>query len=394
MTPSSTFSRLLAVYRKELVDALRDRRTLATVLLSSVLMGPLVLVALSGLLATFEAQSDRRTVVVAGMEHAPTLRNYIERQAYAVVAAPADFEAQLRSSRLQDAVLVVPADFEAMLARGEAPLLEVVIDSANRHAEAGAGRVQRLVAGFARERTQLLLALRGVSGALLEPVDLAERNLAGPQSRAARYTGMLPFFVILAVLYGALNAALDTTAGERERGSLEPLMATPAPPAAIALGKWGAVATVAALIALLSSASFVPAQELLRSETLQAMFQYGGRELGIFALLLLPMAAAVSAALMAVAIRSRTVKEAQASAAVVLLAVSLLPIVSLFGAGAEEPWHLWVPGLAQNQLMTRALKGESLSLLQWTVPTVVCALLTALFLRDVAARLRSAAVKA
>jgi hypothetical protein len=78
----------------------------------------------------------------------------------------------------------------------------------------------------------------------------------------------------------------------------------------------------------------------------------------------------------------------------VLLAVSLLPIVSLFGAGAEEPWHLWVPGLAQNQLMTRALKGESLSLLHWIVPTVVCALLTALFLRDVAARLRSAAVKA
>jgi sodium transport system permease protein len=254
--------------------------------------------------------------------------------------------------------------------------------------------VQRLVAGFARERTALALALRGVSGALMQPVDLDERNLAGPQSRAARFTGMLPFFVILAVLYGALNAALDTTAGERERGSLEPLMTTPAPTAAIAAGKWGAVATVAALIALLSSASFIPAQALLRSEALQAMFQYGGRELWVFSMLLLPLAAAVSAGLMAVAIRSRTVKEAQASAAVVMLSVSLLPLVSLLGTGSEEPWHLWIPGLAQNQMMTRALKGEPLDAMQWAVPTAVCAALTLLFLRDVAARLRTAAVKA
>jgi sodium transport system permease protein len=380
--------RAWAVYRKELIDALRDRRTLATVLLSSVFLGPLLLVALSGLYATLEEGAERREVVVAGIEHAPTLRNYIERQGVAILAAAPDHEQQLRESRLREAVVVVPPGFERELALGEAPVLEVVTDS-----DASVARVQRLLYGFARERAGLALALRGVAGALLEPVQVAERDLAGARTRAMRFTGMLPFFVILAVLYGALTAALDTTAGERERGSLEPLLTNPATPMAIVLGKWGAVATVAALISLLSSLSFVPAQWLLRSDALQAMFQYGTRELVAFGLALLPLAAAVSAALMAVAIRCRSVKEAQASAAVVVLVLSLVPLLSQLGSGAAEPWHLWMPGLAQNEIMARALQGESLSVRQWLIPPAVCAALTVLCLRFVARHLREAAVR-
>jgi sodium transport system permease protein len=382
-----------AVFRKELIDALRDRRTLLIVLLSSVLLGPLLLVALSSLFATLEAGAERREVLVAGMEHAPTLRNYIERQGIAINAAPADHERQLRENRLRDAVLVIPPDFERKLATGDMPTLEVLTDSGNRQAEAGVARVQRLVLGFARERTSLALALRGVAGPLLAPLDVEERDIAGPQARASRFTTMLPFFVILAVLYGALTAAIDTTAGERERGSLEPLLANPATPLAIVVGKWAAVVTVAALIALLSSASFVPAQWLLRSETLQVMFRYGGRELLAFGMALLPLAAAVSAALMAVAIRCRTVKEAQASAALLVLALSLVPLVTLLGTGAAEAWHLWVPGLAQNELMGRALQGEPLTARQWLVPPAVCAVLTLACLLYVARRLRDAAVK-
>ena len=386
-------ARAFAVYRKELMDALRDRRTLMMVLLSSVLMGPLVLVALSGLVASLEARADKREVVVAGIEHAPSLRNFLERQTVVIVPAPADYEAQLRSSRLGDPVVVVPEDFEAKLAHGEAPVVEVVADSANRNAEAGAGRVQRLLRAYGNERTTLALALRGVSGELLEPVQVEERDLASTQTRAAQFTGMLPFFVMMAVLYGALNAALDTTAGERERGSLEPLLMNPVERAALVAGKWGAVASLSMLIALLSSLSFIPAQWLLRSDTLQALFQYGPREALAFLAVLLPLAAAVSALLMAVAIRCKTFKEAQASSTVVVLAFSLLPLVTLFNTGGEAPWHLWVPGLAQNTLMTRALKGEALGAQQVLVPLAVCVVLTVVCVRYVARSLRGAAVK-
>jgi sodium transport system permease protein len=383
----------LAVYRKEFVDALRDRRTLLTVLLSSVLMGPAVLLAISGLVASLESQADRREVVVAGIEHAPTLVNYLQRQTYRIRPAPADYEAELRSAVLADPVVVVPADFEASLQRGDSPVVEIVSDSANQRSLAGSGRVEQLLAGFGRERVALTLALRGVAGELLEPVRVEERDLASTQTRATQITGMLPYFVMMAVLYGALNAALDTTAGERERGSLEPLLMNPLQRWVLVLGKWAAVATVAMLIAVLSCFSFLPGQWVLRSDTLAAMFQYGVHEALLFLVVLLPFAAAVSALLMAVAIRCKTFKEAQASTTVVMLAASLLPLINVFSLGSDAPWYLWVPALAQNVVMTHVLKGEAFSPLQVVAPLVVCVLLTVAGVSFVAHRLRSAALR-
>ncbi len=382
-----------AVLRKELVDALRDRRTLMMVLLSAVLLGPMVLIALSGLLASFEAQAERREVVVAGIEHAPGLKNFLERQSYRVKPAPADYETQLRRSKLADAVLLLPERFEALLLAGEQPIVEVISDSGNRQSQASANRAAQLVNAYGRERGQLSLLMRGVSPELLQPLLVQERDLASTQTRAAQLTGMLPFFVLMAVLYGALNAALDTTAGERERASLEPLLMTPAARAALVLGKWGAVASLAMLIAVLSCLSFLPAQWLLRSDTLQALFQFGLHEALLFLAVLLPFAAALSAVLMAVAIRCKSFKEAQASSTLVVLGVSLLPLVTTFNQSGEAPWHLWVPALAQYTLMMRVLKGEGFGLEQMAVPLLVCVLLTAVCVAFVAKRLRSAAVR-
>ena len=383
----------LTIYRKEIVDALRDRRTLLTVLISSVLMGPAVLLAISALVATFESRAELREVYVVGIENAPSLKNFFERQTYTVKPAPADYEAQLRKAKLADPVVVIPNDFESALLRGDAPIVEVVVDSANQRSQAGAARIERLLNGFGRERAGLTLALRGVSVDLLEPLQIEDRDLASTQTRATQITGMLPYFVMMAVLYGALNAALDTTAGERERGSLEPLLMNPLDRWVLVLGKWAAVASVGMLIAVLSSLSFLPGQWILRSDTLAAMFQYGLREASMFLVVLLPFAAALSALLMAVAIRCKSFKEAQASATVVMLAASLLPLINVFSLGSESPWYLWVPALAQNVLMTHVLKGEALSAAQIAVPLLVCVALTALGVWFVARTLRSAAVR-
>lgn len=381
------------VFAKELADALRDRRTLLRMLLPALLMGPLMLTALSALIASFEERAEKREVLAVGIEAAPTLKNFIERQTFTIKPAPADYEARLRATTLLEPVMVVPADFEAKLLAGEAPTVEIVSDSANQRAGAGVGSIHRLLGGFNQERAALNLAMRGVSMELLKPIEVEERDLAGVQARASRLTAMVPMFIIMAVLYGALTAALDSTAGERERGSLEPLLTTPAERGAIVLGKWGAVAAVGMLIAVLSCLSFIPAQWLLRSDTLAALFQYGLREVGWFLVVLLPFAAAISAILMAIAIRCRTVKEAQASAGVVVLVVSLMPLFSVFNLGGEARWHLWLPGLSQNLLMTRVLKGEGVDAEQLLVPLGVCLVLTLAALVFVARRVRDAAVR-
>jgi sodium transport system permease protein len=382
----------MAVFRKEIVDALRDRRTLMVVLASSVLVGPLVLVALSFFQAGLDERAEMREVYVSGIEYAPSLRNYLERQTYTLKAAPPDYEAQLRAATLSAPVVVIPRDFEAALLHGNAPVVEVVSDSTNRQAEGGVARIQSLLSGFIRERAALGLALRGVSVEVLEPMQLEDRDLASSQTRATQLTGVLPFFVIIAVLYGALSAALDTTAGERERGSLEPLLMNPSRRSSLVVGKWGAVASVSMLIAVLSCMSFVPGQWLLQSDSLKALFQFGLREALLFLVVLLPFAATLSALLMAVAIRCKSFKEAQANSTVIVLALSVMPLVTIFSEG-ESAWHLWVPGLAQNALMTRVLKGEGFGAEQVLVPLAVCIALTAACIWFIARKLRDAAVK-
>jgi sodium transport system permease protein len=290
-------------------------------------------------------------------------------------------------------VVVVPPDFEAQLARGEAPVVELVSSSGNQRAESGAGRVLRLLRGYNQEQATLRLAVRGVSPAALEAMQVEERNLADPGERAAQLTTMVPFFVLMAVLYGALGAALDTTAGERERGSLEPLLMNPTSRAALVLGKWAAVATVAMLIAVLGCLSFLPGQWLLRSELLAALFQFGLPEALLFIGLLLPLAGALAAVLMAVAIRCKTFKEAQANSTVVLLVVSMLPLVTILGQQGAAPWHLWVPALAQTVLMGRVLKGEVLALPDVALTVAVAVAVTVVALVYVARTLRSAALK-
>jgi sodium transport system permease protein len=371
---ASVLNHIGIVFFKELRDALRDRRTLLSVALPGLLVGPVMLFFLSMLVAQFESAAEKREVLVAGQQYGPSLINHIERQNFTVKAAPADYEKQLRDSSLTQPVLVIPKDFEAELARGDQPELEVVTDSANTRASAGAGQVAGLVRGFNTERARLHLMVRGISSDLLQPVDMTERDLASPGARAVRITSIIPMFVIMAVLYGCLTAALDTTSGERERSSLEPLLTNPAQHSTLVAGKWLAVALVGISVAALASFSFVPAQWLIKSDALAAQFRFGVSDALRFAVLLIPVAAAMGAILMAAAIRTKTFKEAQASASVVLMVFSFMPLIAIMNPGGEAPWHYWVPGLAQYQQMMLVLKGEALRMDQW-VPAVASSLI-------------------
>jgi sodium transport system permease protein len=382
-----------AVFWKELIDALRDRKTLVSVLLSAVVTGPLILFLISSMVSDIESRAEQREIVVSGMSDAPTLRNFLERQTYSVKDAAADFEKQLKDGKLNDPVVVVPKDFEAKLGRGELIRMELLTASTNRSAQAATGRIERLLDGFNRERSVQALAVRGITPAAMRTVDVQEVDLANAQARASQLTSMLPFFVLMAVLYGALNAALDTTAGERERGSLEPLLSNPTPYWALVAGKFGAVALVGILIAILSALSFFPAQALVQSETLRALFQYGPREAIAFIVALVPFAAALAAVLMAVAIRCKTFKEAQANCTLVILAVSLSPLATIMNPAGEKLWHLAVPGLGQNLVMGRVLKGEPLDATVVLVPAVSCLVVAALGLLYITNHLKQAALK-
>jgi sodium transport system permease protein len=393
-----TLNHIAIVFWKELTDALRDRRTLLRMVLPGILIGPLMLFALSALIAQFEAQAEKRVVNAWGIVEAPTLKNYIERQGFTIVVVDGEagktaYEAGLRSGEVQAPLLVVPPDFEAELARGEQPSVEVVTDSANTRASVSVRPVLELVRGFGQERAQLHLLLRGVSPELMQPVQFTERDLASPGARATRITSIVPFALLMPVLYGCLAAALDATSGERERGSLEPLLTNPVQHLSLSFGKFLAVVLMGVVVAALSSFGFLPAQLLIKSDALAAQFRFGWQEALTFSALLAPLALAAGGLLMAMAIRTKTFKEAQASANLVLMGFSFLPLIPMLNPGADAPWHFWVPGLAQYQQMMLVLKGEALGLARWLPPLLAAAAMAGASLWYVAREMRAAAAR-
>jgi sodium transport system permease protein len=368
------------VFRKELRDALRDRRTWIVVLISSVIAGPVSLLLLSRFVASVEETVARREVFLTNASAAPTLANFIQRAGGTVRDAPAGFREQVRSGELQHAVVIVPDDFEKRLARGDSLRLEVVFDDSSTRGQGPTRTTLALLRAFNRElATQRLLA-RGVSPQVLTPVELEEVNLAGGKSRGAQILFFVPWLALLGAVVGAISVAIDVTAGERERGSLEPLLMNPVVRMAIVVGKWAVVAACSAAVVVLTLLGFRFAMIFIPSETLAALMQFGVPEALLFLAMLLPFSAMIAAVIMLAATYGRSHKEAQTYASYLAMLVNFAPIVPLFLSVRDAAWQLFVPALAQQSVMMRGLRGEAVGALDVLVPGAVALLIAAIAL--------------
>jgi len=363
----------LAVFLKELADALRDRRALAIALAMALLSGPVVFALVSNLVSGIEEQVARREVVMVAPERAPTLLNFLQRAGATVVAAPADWSEQIRSGRLQNAVVVPPEDFEDRLARGDALEVEVSYDESHDRAQPLVGATLRMLQAFNRELGMQRLLARGVSPRVLAALEVQERNLAAAQARGARLLFIVPWAALIVAIVGALAVAIDVSAGERERGSLEPLLMNPVPAWAIVLGKWAVVMLYSTAIVLLTMAGFLVSIRLITSETLAALMQLGARELLLFCAVLLPFAALMAAVNMLAATFGRTHKEAQTYVSYIAMAAQFSAVVPIFLTVRDSAWQLLVPSVAQLTVLMKALRGEPLSAFELLLPAAVCA---------------------
>ncbi len=367
---------IFVIFNKEFKDILRDTRALFTVTMVSVLAGPIILLVISNMLASFETRAERRVVVVHGIEYAPSIENHLKRETATIEAAPEDYEAQLLAGKLVDPVLVIPENFEKKWRMGEPQKLLIFTNSSNARINAGVSRLKRWVSGIASDRSSLLFAVRGVAPNAGDYLNFEEIDLANAKAETSRIFSLLPYFLVLAALYGVWGSALDTTVGERERGTLEPLLVIPHPTYQIVLGKWLAVSSVGCLIAMLAILSFIPAQGLMQSETLKSMFSFGWFEVVICMLITLPLTGLFAILLMLVGIYAKSTRQAQANATVVLLVTTFLPMLSQIGGGEIKTWHHWFPMLSHHHHILELFKGEPLNLTMLILSFVAVIFLT------------------
>lgn len=379
---------IFAIYSKEISDAMRDRRTLMMVLASSLLLVPMLLFVFSTVMSQVESQAIDRSVMAVNMKDAPGLENYILRQGYQIKQAPADYEEKSRSKELIKPVLLVPANFEEDVAQLKHVELEIAYDTSNRQAEMGLNPLRRLLNGYVQERSSLNLMMRGVSAEVLQAIAVKERHISRPDERRVTITGMLPMVLIMAIVMGGMFAAIDSTAGERERGSLEPLMMNPVSGLQLAIGKTAAVATVSVLIVVLTVSSFFPAQSVIANEALRAEFQFGVKDALAFLLVLVPLAAALSSLQVALSLTCKTFKEANVRNQLLSLTVSFLPLFFILNPGKEPAWLGWVPVMAQTQMMNQVLKGELVATSSIAIALLVSCLIVSASLLFVSRKMR------
>jgi sodium transport system permease protein len=367
----SAAARTLAILRKELLDTFRDRRTGMVTLLSSILAGPIFLLLIFNLIASQAERARDITLPVAGAEYAPAVVAFLERQQVTVTKAPDDYDAQIRRGDL-DVVLVIDASFRKDVEQGKPGIVRLVFDRSRDRARASIDQAESLLHGYNRLWGEQRLMLRGVTASVANPLRIETFDLATPQQSGALVLFLVAYYGLFASVMGGMAVALDTTAGERERQSLEPLLMTPARPAEIVIGKWLAVCAFDALVVTLTLTGFYLTLAFAPLPPVGVPFLFGAREFGRFLLVLVPMILMLPAILLYVGSRARAYKEAQANVSVLLFVVSLIPLVQLFMQRKEPAWLMFVPVSAQYSLLNTSLRGEPLVLAQlalsWLAP--------------------------
>ena len=346
------------VFRKEVVDSLRDRRTLAMVLFFPV-FGPIVLAATLSLVSRQAREVDEKPLAlpVVAPERAPNLMAFLAERDVEVKPAPADPAAAVRAGDA-DVVLEIPADHaEALRAARPAPL-KLYLDPSRQSARPAAARIRALLESYSHRIGVQRLVLRGVHPAATTALAIEEVDLATPQSRAALLLSTLPYFLVVALFIGGMSVAIDATAGERERQSLEMLLLHPVPRAAVVLGKLAAAAAFSAAALVETTIGFALVPWLVPMEQLGFSIRLDPAVLARIVVLMAPLLLLVCGFILLVASRARTFRAAQSSVSFMMLVPATPGIVLALVPIKLKLWMLAVPAFGEQLLVNRMLRGE------------------------------------
>jgi sodium transport system permease protein len=352
-----TARQTLIVCRKELRDSLRDRRALWSILFS-VVIGPVLIGFMMNKLADRQRDADAVRVPVVGMDRAPALVNWLNQQAgVQVVEGPVEAEKAVREQR-EAVVVIVPNDFAERFRSSRPAPLQLIADSSRNDVRPSVQRVQMLLQQYAAEISSLRLIMRGVSPAAVRPLAIEEIEVSTAQQRAAQILTFIPMFIMVAGFVGGMQIATDSTAGERERGSLEPLLVNPAPRVAFVAGKWMAATLAAVASVCLTTVLCAQLTRLLRLEDMGIRLEIGPQHVGPILLAVAPMCLFTAALQAAVATLARSFKEAQTYMGVLILGPMLPGVLSSLYPIGNAAWTYAVPMLGPYVLLTDVLGGR------------------------------------
>jgi sodium transport system permease protein len=368
---------------KEIVDLLRDRRTMIVTVITAMAAGPVLMLLVINLIAGQANKARDLRLPIIGATHAPALVAFLQRQQVAILEPPADFESKIKSGDL-DIVLEIDAAFAARVAKGEPGVVHLIYDRSRDRALPTIYELEKLLRAYNREWGSGRLLLRGIGEAVANPIAIEVRDLSTPQSSGALVLFLIAYYGLFAAVMGGMAAAVDTIAGERERSSLEPLLTTSVRPLELAAGKLASVIVLNACTVTLTLTGFYLILGFAPLPAVGIPFLFGLSELMKFLLVLAPLILLMPSVFLYLGARARSYKEAQSNVALLFFVASLAPIVQMFLQKKEPAWLSWVPVSGQYGLLSRVLRGEALPMEELLQSYAIPAMLTVVALLSVA----------
>ncbi len=331
------------IYQKEMKDTMRDRRTLIFMLLVPVVAIPVLIMITSSLMMNVvsKAQEEKAVIVVEGMNNLPpAIRDsLLNSQLLTVKTAEeypdtVDLVDKLKAGGFQ-AMLSVPDGFENAIEKQSPTDIEIYFDKAEIKSGFAVDKIKDIFQPYKNRIVNARLADHNLSPEILTPFKINSQNVASAQKLAGNELGaMLPYLIIIMCFMGAMYPAIDLAAGEKERGTLETLLVSPASRGEFVTGKYLVVLTTAIVAALLSMASLTFSLNYMvnnmigqmASELIQLQFNF--QMVLLIVMIILPLAGIFASLLLSVSIFARSFKEAQSYITVLNMFIILPAFIS------------------------------------------------------------------
>ncbi len=379
------------VLKKECLDNVRDKRTIIASF-SLALLGPLAFAALMTffLNRALGASDEVIDFSLIGAEHAPGLVSYLESQNTEIKmidVAEGDDPRALVTSGTEDLLLVIPPNFAERFAAGEPNSLALIYDSSELgSARRRARSLDAVLSTYGRTVALMRLQLRGVDPMLASPIIVRDVDVASPAERAMMVLTTLPYLILVVAFMGGFYLAIDSTAGEREHGSLEPLLTQPVTRGQLVIGKIAATSVFAAASLVVFLVSFYLAVPFIPLERIGMSLDVDGGTILAMLAVMLPLIWFAAALLTVAASFAKSYKEAQTYLSILIM-VPTLPVMLVQMSGVEASLPLMtIPSYSQSALIRNLITAEPITTLEVTV-SVICTCVLAALLTWLAVRL-------
>ncbi len=376
---------LTTVFKKEVRENLRDRRALFNSLLLGPLLFPVLFVGLMWFLDSAEQERAEKTLdlPVVGAQYAPSLIRFLEQQGAVIQPNPENPEDMVRNQEVPVVIRILP-EFADNWAQGIPAPIEVISDISRQESNVPIRRVKRLLLGYGQQIGSLRLQLRGIGPQLASPIMLKDVDLSTPKSRAILAIIFLPYVLMITAFTGATHLAMDTTAGEKERKSLEPLLINPVPRWQIMTGKMITTTVFAMASLALTLISFRIVLPLMPVGAFGMDLTLGLGTLLKILVVVSPVAILAAALLTLLASFAKSYREAQSYMGLVILIPMVPSLIFMANPVRAESWMMSVPLFSQNMLIGEIIRDQPVPI-SWYLMSIASTLAIGLILAIIAA---------